>query len=80
MPYTISDIPEDIESALRQKAASEGRPLNEVSLEALRRGVSDSGKPARRRDLQDIVGSWAADPETDQALADQRAVDPSIWR
>lgn len=80
MSYTISDIPEDLEKALRQKAANEGRTLSEVSLEALRRGVAAGEGTEKRRDLRDIVGSWAADPETDQALADQRGVDPTVWR
>ncbi len=80
MSYTISDIPEDIEQALRQKAANEGRSMSEVSIEALRKGVAAASAPARRRDLQDIVGSWVADPETDRALAEQRVIDPQAWR
>jgi len=74
MPYTISNIPEDLESALRQKAHVEGKTVGEVALEALRKGVGAAEPPARRRDLHDIVGSWAADPDTDKALADQRRI------
>lgn len=76
MSLTISDIPEDLENALRQKAAHEGRTLAEVSLEALRKGVATADKLGRRRDLQDIVGSWVFDPETERALADQRSMEP----
>jgi hypothetical protein len=79
MPYTIPDFPEDLQQALKLQASREGKSLGEVTLEVLRRGLET--KPAqKRRDLQDIVGSWTADPETDQALADQRVVDPRIWR
>lgn len=80
MAHTISDIPEDLEVALKQKAANEGRSFSEVTLEALRKGVEGAIRPSRRRDLQDIVGSWVSDPETDRVLAEQRVVDPSAWR
>jgi hypothetical protein len=30
----------------------------------------------RKRDLDDIAGSWIADPETEWALQEQRLIDP----
>ncbi len=49
----------------------------EAAVEALRKASvvakEAAEHPAKRRDLQDIVGSWVADPETDRALVDQRS-------
>ncbi len=51
-----------------------------MAVEALQRaaGVAER-EPIKRRDLTDIVGTWAADPEIDEVLEDQRLVDPESW-
>lgn len=33
----------------------------------------------RRRDLSFMVGSWVDDPEVDEALEDQRRIEPEPW-
>jgi uncharacterized protein with HEPN domain len=50
--------------------------LNEVSLEALPESTGQHDEPIQHRDLSDIAGTWVEDPEVDEALADQRRIDP----
>jgi len=40
------------------------------------------GEKVRHHDLDALAGSWSADEaaEFDEALAEQRAVDPEMWK
>jgi plasmid stability protein len=80
MQYTLRNIPEDLDRALREWARRENRSLNEVAVEALRAAVGLGEEPVVRRDLSDVAGSWIDDPEIDAALADQRRIDEDLWR
>ena len=77
--YTIRNVPAEVDRALRKQARANGKSLNETALEALRRatGVDD---PVRYHDLDHLIGTWVEDPEFDQAIADQRKIDPDLWR
>ena len=80
MQYTLRNIPENVDKALREKARREGRSLNEVAIEVLARALDVEAEPVRYRDLSDIAGSWVEDPEVDEALEEQRKIDPELWR
>jgi plasmid stability protein len=80
MQYTLRNIPPLLDQALRSRAREEGKSLNEVAIELLLVGAGLMGEPIKRRDLSDIAGTWAADPEIDEALEDQRRIDPELWR
>lgn len=80
MQYTIRNIPEHLDAALRSSAHQQGKSLNEVAIEALARGAGVSGVPRRQRDLRDIAGSWRKDPAFDRALADQDTIDEAMWQ
>lgn len=81
MQYTLRRVPEVVDRALRKLARERGKSLNEVALEAMATGLGMEGQPTiRRRDLSDIAGSWISDPEVDQALSDQREIDPEMWK
>jgi hypothetical protein len=71
MQYTIRDIPDALDKALRQTARQQGKSLNEVVIKTLARGAGISGDRARQRDLADIAGTWRKDPAFDSALAAQ---------
>ncbi len=80
MQYTLRKIPVDLDRALREEAKEQHKSLNQVAIETLQRAVGVAEEePVKRRDLTDIVGSWAADPLIDAALEDQRRVDPESW-
>jgi plasmid stability protein len=80
MQYTIRSIPAHVDRALRERSTREGKSLNEVTIEALERGLDLEGHPVRRRDLGAIAGSWVRDREVDRAIEDQRKIDPDLWR
>ena len=80
MQYTLRNVPSRLDEALRLRARNEGKSLNEVALETLLLGLGLVGEPAKRRDLSDIAGTWAPDPAFDQALDEQRRIDPELWR
>ena len=80
MQYTIRNVPESLDAALRQSAREQGKSLNEVSLEALARGAGVLGPRRRQRDLSQIAGTWREDPVFDNALAAQDTIDADLWR
>ncbi len=80
MQYTLRNVPSHLDEVLRQRAQDQGKSLNDVALEALLNGLGLSGKPVKHRDLGDIAGTWVDDPEIDEALSEQRRIDPGLWR
>ena len=80
MQYTIRNVPELVDAALRQSARQQGKSLNDVAVEALTRGAGLTETRSRQRDLSDIVGSWRKDAEFDRALAAQDTIDEELWR
>jgi hypothetical protein len=80
MQYTIRNISNLLDQALRRTARQRGKSLNEVALDALARGAGISGERNRQRDLGDIAGTWRKDPAFDDALAAQDKIDKEMWR
>jgi hypothetical protein len=79
MQYTIRNVPDYLDSALRKSARELGKSLNEVAVQALVRGAGLSVRGQRQRDLSDIAGGWVEDPAFESALAEQDTVDQEIW-
>jgi hypothetical protein len=80
MQYTIRNVPSHLDRALRERAREVKKSLNEVALEALLQGTGLRDTPIQHRDLGDMAGTWVEDPAIDEALADQRRIDPELWR
>ncbi len=80
MQYTIRKIPRELDKALRKKARSEGRSLNEVAVEALARGAGLGQEIAKNHDLDFAIGSWVEDPEFDKIMQEQRQIDQDMWK
>jgi plasmid stability protein len=80
MQYTIRNVPDSLDAALRRRAQEQGKSLNEVAIEALARGSGLKGERSRRRDLQFMAGSWQEDPIFDEAIAAQDTVDQDLWQ
>jgi hypothetical protein len=80
MQYTLRNVPNAVDEALRRVAREQGKSLNEVAIEALARGAGVSGERGRQRDLNDIAGTWRKDPAFDTALAAQDTIDEEMWR
>jgi len=79
MQYTIRNVPETLDAALRRAAHTQGKSLNEVAIEALARGAGLTGEMPRQRDLGDVAGTWHEDPAFDRALAAQDTIDEEMW-
>jgi hypothetical protein len=80
MQYTIRNVPNTLDEALRRIARERGKSLNEVAIETLARGAGVAGERVRRRDLTGIVGTWREDRAFDSALAVQDTIDEEMWR
>lgn len=80
MQYTIRNIPDSLDKALRKTARAQGKSLNEITIEALVRGAGISGESRRQRDLSDIAGTWREDAAFDSALAAQDTIDEALWK
>ena len=80
MQYTIRDVPDNLDKALRRTAREQGKSLNEVVVQTLARGAGITEERSRQRDLGDIAGTWRKDPAFDSARAAQDAIDEEMWR
>jgi hypothetical protein len=80
MQYTIRGIPSNLDVALRERARSSGKSLNEAAVDALVEGAGLTGVPRKRRDLGGIAGTWKADKAVEAALAAQDGVDEDLWK
>jgi hypothetical protein len=87
MQYTIRGIPTAVDAALRERARSDGKSLNEAAIEALAEGIEAlaegsgvAGAPRKRRELNDVAGSWRPDKAVESALQAQDRVDEDLWR
>ena len=80
MQYTIRNVPNYLDAALRVSAREQGKSLNEVAIEALARGFGLGQARVRQRDLSDIAGSWRKVPAFERALAAQDTVDEEMWQ
>ena len=76
MNVTLRNIPPDIARAIRQRAKRDGTSLNRTVINLLQE------KPTRYRDLDAFAGSWTKEQadEFDRTLAEQRKIDPEMWK
>ena len=77
--YTIRRVPPQVDRALRRKARETGKSMNNLALQALEREAGLTEAP-RFHDLDALAGTWEADSKTEKALAEQRRIDPDLWR
>ena len=64
--------PQDTGFRRQDAALARQGSLNAAAIEALQAGLGLSEDPVEFDDLDDLIGTWQHDSETDQALADQR--------
>jgi len=77
--YTLRKVPQHVDRELRKRARQERKSLNAVALESLEKGLGLTAPPVRYHDLDDLAGTWVADPGFDQAMEDMHRVDPELW-
>jgi len=75
--YTIRGVSQEIDHALRRKAASKKQSLNQLIVEELAAATIGN---TLRADFSDLVGRWTPDPAFDEILAAQRQIDWNKWK
>jgi len=82
---TLRKIPPELVRVIERRSRQTGKSLNRTILEALEESLLNRSKKKERRlyhDLDWMVGSWTKEEadEFDGALAEQRTIDPEIWK
>lgn len=77
MTIVLQNVPADLEAELMQRAKTTGQSLDEITLDAVRNGLSMSGLDEH---LQSVIGTWVPDPQFDAAIADFERVDQDQWQ
>jgi hypothetical protein len=82
---TIRNIPPEVSRAIRRKAETERTSVNKAVVGLLEERLGAGGRKRskiREHDLDFLAGSWTRQ-ETgafDKALAEQRVIDPDLWK
>ena len=75
--YTVRGVPQEVDRALRAKAAQLKISLNQVVVNELTRATVGQ---VRKADFSALVGQWTPDPEFDDIIAAQRQIDWDKWK
>jgi len=78
--YTVRDVPVELDRRLRDSARHANQSLNQTLVDLLARAAGASGATTTYSDLDSFFGSWTADAQVDEALAEQRKIDRKLWR
>lgn len=81
MQYTIRNIPKNIDAALRRKAKSERKSLNQAAVDALGAGLQEKSGGKKKRNLRWMIRPLKEDG--DQGMDETRrafdAINPADW-
>jgi len=77
--YTIRQVPEDVDEALRKWAVREGASINAVALQALKTGAGVGQESPRYHDLDALAGTWVQDEAFDKAVEVFEKIDEGLW-
>lgn len=82
---TLRNLPAQLARRIEEEASATGASLNKTVIRLLQRATG-LGEPAtaevRHHDLDHLAGAWSAEEaaEFDRVLAEQRQIDPELWR
>jgi len=77
--YTIRNVPETVDEALRKLAVRDGASLNQAALAALKAGAGVE-EGVRHHDVDALAGTWVRDEAFDEAQAVFEAIDEELWK
>lgn len=82
---TIRNIPPEVARSIRRKAETERTSLNKAVVALLEGRLGAGGRKrskTRYDDLDFLAGSWTRQEAGafDKALAEQRVIDPELWK
>lgn len=83
-PITVRNLPPAVAKAVKEKARNEKLSLNKAVVRLLEEATG-TGTMTRRvvhHDLDRFFGTWTREEADafDEALAEQRQIDPEMWR
>lgn len=78
--YTLRQVPDRVDRALRRRAREEGKSLNQTTIEVLAAGLALNEGEVAHRDLEFLCGTWVEDPAFEAAIKAQDQVDPALWQ
>lgn len=80
---TLRNLPSEVARLVREKARAEGISLNQAVIGVLEAYLGGRGRTETvHHDLDELAGAWTAAEAAafEQALAEQRRLDPELWR
>lgn len=80
---TLRNLPAEVARAVERRAREQGTSLNRTIIRLLEEAVGGGPKKSKPpyRDLDGFIGSWteAQARDLEEALREQRRVDPKDW-
>jgi hypothetical protein len=82
---TVRNIPPEVARIIRRKADAEGTSINKTVLSLLAESAGAGKRKPRKtvhHDLDSLAGSWSRAEASafNKALAEQRQIDPELWK
>ena len=81
---TLRNLPPEVEREIRKQAKEKGISANKAVSGLLERqvGLRRRGNNKKHHDLDHLFGAWTKKQSEafDKALAEQREIDPDLWR
>lgn len=82
---TLRNLPPQIARTVQQRARQKKTSVNKAVIELLEEstgGNTQKKTPVRHHDLDQLIGTWTTEEaaEFDKLIAEQRTVDPSLWK
>jgi hypothetical protein len=82
---TLRNLPPKVAKTVQQRAKQKKTSVNKAVIELLEEstgGRAQKKTPVRYHDLDQLIGTWTNEEadEFDKLIAEQRTVDPDLWR
>ena len=79
--FTIRDVPDAVERAIRRRAAEEHKSINRTVNELLQKALGIEPLSQKRRDFSALSGSWEAEEaaEFERSIAPFEQIDDEVW-
>ena len=79
---TIRNIPDEVAAYISDRASEEGRSINTMTVTILSQAAGRAARPAKRRDLTWLVGSWSTAEKRrfDAAVSECRRINAEEWK
>ncbi len=83
-PITLRNLPAAVARAVRERAGADGVSLNKAVIRLLEEalGLSRPKRPRINHDFDEFIGVWTEQEarEMERFLAEERRIDPEMWK